>query len=161
MNKYDIVALVLEKVNDISDLDERLFRALELLEEYNEEDSDSEEVLEVSLKKETMTREEDVTENIGKILSAAVDLRWEAEYDCSKKETIVCRVPCAEIINELELSQQQYDGCFYDSSGDLIVFDSSLTNQKAGLIIRKDYLDVIIRHDGEEVVYVRTPIYIK
>ena len=40
MNKYDIVALVLEKVEDINDLDERLFRALELLEEYKYECGD-------------------------------------------------------------------------------------------------------------------------
>ena len=42
MNKYDIVALVLEKVEDISDLDERLFRALELLEEYKDHEDFSE-----------------------------------------------------------------------------------------------------------------------
>lgn len=132
----------------------------ELLERDIIEDSDKDEVpegvskLTITLKTQTITREEDVTENIGKILSAAVDLRWEEEYDCSKKETITCRVPCAEIINELKLSQQQYDGCFYDSSGDLIVFDSSLTNQKAGLIIRKDYLDDFLNKMNMRLVWI-------
>lgn len=132
----------------------------ELLKEYNGKDSDSEEVTEgvttltIPFKRETITREEEVTENIGKILSAAVDLRWEAEYDCSKEEAIVCRVPCAEIINKLKLLQKQYDGYFYDVSGNLVAFDSSLIKQKAGIVIRKDYLDAFLNKMNMRLVWI-------
>lgn len=132
----------------------------ELLKRYSGEDFDAEKVpeggckLTIPLKTETITREEDVTENIGKILSSAVDLRWETEYDFSKKETINCGVPCAEIINELGLSQQQYDGCFYDISGKLVAFDSSLVKQKAGIVIRKDYLDDFLSKMNMRLVWI-------
>lgn len=39
------------------------------------------------------------------------------------------------------MSQKKYDGYYCNEAGELIAFDTALTKQKAGLIIRKDALD--------------------
>lgn len=85
--------------------------------------------------------EEPVMKELGKALNATQDLLWEEEFDASKEEAISCSHPCAEIINVLGLRQKKYDGYYYDASGVLTAFDTSLTKQKAGLIIRKTALD--------------------
>lgn len=89
----------------------------------------------------TYTEEEPVTIDLGKALNTTQDLLWEEEYDASKEDAISYSHPCAEIINTLDLRQKKYDGYYYDKTGVLIAFDTDLTKQKAGLIIRKDALD--------------------
>ena len=87
------------------------------------------------------TREEPVTVELGRVLNSCQDLIWEEEFDASKEETISVSHPCAEIIKVLGLSQKKYDGYYCNKAGELIAFDTALTKQKAGLIIRKDALD--------------------
>lgn len=87
------------------------------------------------------TREEPVTVELGRVLNSCQDLIWEEEFDASKEETISASHPCAEIIKVLGLSQKKYDGYYCNEAGELIAFDTALTKQKAGLIIRKDALD--------------------
>lgn len=89
----------------------------------------------------TYTKEEPVTIDLGKVLNATQDLIWEEEFDASKEDALSYFHPCAEIINTLKLRQKKYDGYYYDEAGVLIAFDTDLTKQKAGLIIRKDALD--------------------
>ena len=110
-------------------------------------DFEEDEVAEIviSMKTQTITKEVDITEKIGKILSASVELRWEEEYDISKENTISISTPCAEIIETLQLSQQVYDGYLYDKNGNLAAFDTALTNQNTGIVIRIDLLDEFLR----------------
>lgn len=89
----------------------------------------------------TKTVEEPVTIDLGRVLNATQDLLWEEEFDASKEDALSYSHPCAEIINTLGLRQKKYDGYYYDEAGALIAFDTALTKQKAGLIIRKDALD--------------------
>ena len=93
----------------------------------------------------TYKREEPVTIKLERILNATQDLLWEEEFDASKEEVLSYSHPCAELINTLELRQNKYDGYYYDVNNELIVFDTDLTNQKAGLIIRKDALDKFLK----------------
>ena len=89
----------------------------------------------------TYTKEEPVIIDLGRVLNATQDLLWEEEFDASKEEALSYSHPCAEIINVLGLRQKKYDGYYYNEAGVLIAFDTDLTKQKAGLIIRKDALD--------------------
>lgn len=111
----------------------------------DEEDSDPEMILGEDFNIPTVTKvytkEEPVTIDLGKVLNATQDLLWEEEFDASKEEALSYSHPCAEIINVLNLRQKKYDGYYYDEEGALIAFDTDLTKQKAGLIIRKDALD--------------------
>lgn len=93
----------------------------------------------------TYKREEPVTIKLERILNATQDLLWEEEFDASKEEVLSYSYPCAEIVNTLELRQNKYDGYYYDVNNELIAFDTDLTNQKAGLIIRKDALDKFLK----------------
>ena len=93
----------------------------------------------------TYKREEPVTIKLERILNATQDLLWEEEFDASKEEVLSYSHPCAEFINTLELRQNKYDGYYYDVNNELIAFDTDLTNQKAGLIIRKDALDKFLK----------------
>ena len=93
----------------------------------------------------TYKREEPVTIKLERILNATQDLLWEEEFDASKEEVLSYSYPCAEIINTLKLRQNKYDGYYYDVNNELIAFDTDLTNQKAGLIIRKDALDKFLK----------------
>lgn len=89
----------------------------------------------------TYTKEEPVTIDLGKVLNTTQDLLWEEEFDASKEDALSYSHPCAEIINTLNLRQKKYDGYYYNEEGELIAFDTDLTKQKAGMIIRKDALD--------------------
>lgn len=89
----------------------------------------------------TYTREEPVTIELGRVLNATQDLLWEEEFDASKEDTLSYSHPCAEIINALNLRQKKHDGYYFNEAGELIAFDTDLTKQKAGMIIRKDALD--------------------
>ena len=106
-----------------------------------ESEMELDEEFEIPTVTKTFTEEEPVTIDLGNALNTTQDLLWEEEYDASKEETISYSHPCAEIINTLDLRQKKYDGYYYDKTGVLIVFDTDLTKQKAGLIIRKDALD--------------------
>ena len=89
----------------------------------------------------TYTKEEPVTIDLGKVLNTTQDLLWEEEFDASKEDALSYSHPCAEIINSLNLRQKKYDGYYYNEEDELIAFDTDLTKQKAGMIIRKDALD--------------------
>ena len=91
--------------------------------------------------------------DLGKVLNATQSLLWEEEFDASKEEAISYDHPCAEIINVLKLRQRKYDGYYYNEAGELIAFDTDLTKQKAGLIIRKDALDKFLEIKNFHLVW--------
>jgi len=106
-----------------------------------ESERDFDEDFEIPTVTRTYTREEQVTIDVGRVLNATQDILWEEEFDASKEDALSYSHPCAEIINTLALRQKKYDGYYYNEAGVLIAFDTDLTKQKAGLVIRKDALD--------------------
>lgn len=104
-----------------------------------------------------VSKEKDVIVNvkkiIAKLLPSRVHFLWEEEYDLSKKETISFDIPCAELINQLNLSQKEYDGYFYNSTGDLVSFDGEITDTINGLVIRRDFLDKFLKENDLSVVW--------
>lgn len=109
--------------------------------ENSNEKQDGDKGIVIPMREETYTKKIDKVENVGEILSATGSLLWEEEYDASKEEAISYGVPCAEIVEKMKLCQLEYDGYYYDQEGQLAFFDTALTKQKAGIIIRKDILD--------------------
>lgn len=94
-----------------------------------------------------------MTIDLGRLLNTTQDLLWEEEFDASKEETLSYFHPCAEIINVLGLRQKKYDGYYYNEAGILVAFDTDLTKQKAGLIIRKDALDKFLQIKNFHLVW--------
>lgn len=113
--------------------------------ENTDEDSKSNVDFSESLKLPTVNkefiREEPITIDLGLALNTTQELLWEEEFDASQEEAILLSHPCSEIINTLKLYQMKCDGYYYDENRELIAFDTDLTNQNAGLIIRKEALD--------------------
>ena len=107
----------------------------ELLEDtdlISEETDDSE-------KPVIQTIERDVMRNVGKILRASTHLLWESEYDATKEKPVSWDVPCAELIEQLHLSQREYDTCYYDCDGHLASFALRMKDKPDRVMVRKDY----------------------
>lgn len=101
----------------------------------------------------TYTKEEPVTIDLGRVLNTTQYLLWEEEFDASKEDALSYSHPCAEIINTLNLRQKKYDGYYYNEVEELIAFDTDLTKQKAGLVIRKDALDNFLDDKNYHLVW--------
>lgn len=142
-------------------IEEPDFSSLEkLLAKYNGESTEDEvqeeavnEDWSIPVVSKTFTREERVTVEIGKILNATQDLLWEEEFDASKEETLSYSHPCMKLISCLGLCQRSFDGYYYNSEGELIAFDTDLTKQKAGFVIRKDALDNFLSKENLHLVW--------
>ena len=100
-----------------------------------------------------MTRQQEVTKEIGKILHATTDLLWEEEYDASKETTISRSLPCGRLIEEMGLRQLEEDGFFYDKDGKLAAFDTDLTQKINSVVVRKDILDGFLSKTGMKLVW--------
>lgn len=74
-------------------------------------------------------------------LTAAIKWNWNVQYDASKDHGISFLMPCHKLIDELGLKQLEYDGYYFDSEGKLALFDTSLTREDCGLVIRMDLLE--------------------
>lgn len=101
----------------------------------------------------TNTIEKNITHNIGKILNTTQYMTWEEQYDASKTETISIKHPCAKLINDLKLKQNIYDGYYYNQNNELIIFDTKLTNNDVGLVIRKEALDEFVSNNNYKLVW--------
>ncbi len=119
--------------------------------EDDEDEEDDFEVPEIQFKKETRKRE--IEKEIGKILHATTNLLWEEEYDATKETAISRSMPCAELIEVMNLRQQQADGFYYDSNGRLAAFDTDLTQKINSVVIRKDILDTFLDKTGMKLVW--------
>ena len=106
---------------------------------------------EISSKQKIIQRQ--IEKKIGKILHATTDLLWEEEYDATKENTISRSVPCAELIEMMNLSQQEEDGFYYDSNGILAAFDTDLTQGVNSVVVRKDILDVFLDNKGMKLIW--------
>ncbi|MCM1235863.1 MAG: hypothetical protein NC489_37705 [Ruminococcus flavefaciens] len=126
---------------------------IEIDEKGNIEETDLIHFPEIAMKEEIISREIDVEEDIGEIICASVNFLWEEEYDASKNEAISWYAPCAEIIEEMKLQYGKCDGAFYDENGAIAAFDTSVTNQQIGIVIRKDLLDAFLTKKDYRLVW--------
>lgn len=92
--------------------------------------------------------------NIGKILHASYDWTWDAEYDATKSETVIWSLPCAELIEALELKQQEYDSFYYDNNGQLAAFDARRVQDNGRVVIRKDLLDKFLAERNLRLIWI-------
>ena len=92
--------------------------------------------------------------NIGKIMHASYDWAWDAEYDATKSETVIWSLPCAELIETLELKQQEYDSFYYDNNGQLAAFDVRRVQDNGRAVIRKDLLDKFLAERKLRLIWI-------
>ena len=118
--------------------------------EDGEDGKDNFEVPEIQFKKET--KEQEIEKEIGKFLHATTDLLWEEEYDATKETAISRSLPCAKLIEMMNLRQQQADGFYYDSNGMLAAFDTDLTQKINSVVVRQDILDTFLDKAGMKLV---------
>ena len=109
--------------------------------------------LDISTTDETVLTEVDIEDDLGYMISASVNIVWEGEFDTSKKETLSWYAPCAEIIDGLKLRYGECDGAFYDENGRLAAFDTSVTGEKVGIVVRQDLLDKFLEERGLRLVW--------
>ncbi len=109
------------------------------------------EISEIQFKEEIRKRE--IEKEIGKILHATTDLLWEEEYDATKGTAILISMPCAELIEIMNLRQQKADGFYYDSNGILAAFDTDLTQKINSVVVRKDILDAFLSKTGMKLIW--------
>ena len=91
-----------------------------------------------------------------KVIPAYSHLLWEEEYDASQDDTTSFDVPCKEIIDCLHLEQKEHDGYYFNSDGELVCFDASLSEICDGLLIRKDYLEQFLVATGLKLFWMCT-----
>lgn len=137
-----------ESSNELDEISEELEN--EKLEENDTEDAEME-IPEISYKK--VIREVEVEKEIGKILHATSNLMWEEEYDATKETSISWNVPCAMLIETLQLRQLEADGFYYDRDGKLAAFDVDLTQKHNCVVVRKDLLNDFLRKNGLELIW--------
>ena len=110
------------------------------------------------------TLEEDITEDFHikgvikqnqlKFKYAEHNFLWETEWDASKEASISWRVPSMVLINELNLTEEKYDGYFYDSNKKLAAYDASLINKENDfLVLRKDLIDEFLSKTGLHLIW--------
>lgn len=88
-----------------------------------------------------------------KVIPAYSHLLWEEEYDASQDDTTSFDVPCKELIDYLHLEQKEYDGYYFDSNGELVCFDASLSEICNGLLIKKDCLEQFLTATGMKLFW--------
>lgn len=98
-------------------------------------------------------RKQEIEKEIGKILHATTDLLWEEEYDATKETAISISLPCAKLIEIMNLRQQKADGFYYDTNGTLAAFDTDLTQKINSVVVRKDILDTFLEKIGMKLVW--------
>lgn len=95
----------------------------------------------------------EVIRDIGNILSTSSHMIWEEQYDASKPDTLSWNVPCAELIETLHLKQLKHDSFYYDNSGKLAAFDTCTTQQRGGVVVRKDLLDSFLQDRNMRLIW--------
>lgn len=156
--QYETVTETVQ-IPDISSIEALLYKYRGLDEDENQErflddGEDEEEDVEVPrIEFKERIRKREIEKEIGKILHATTDLLWEAEYDATKENAISQSLPCAKLIEIMNLRQQQEDGFYYDSNGMLAAFDTDLTQNVNSVVVRKDILDTFLDKIGMKLVW--------
>ena len=87
-------------------------------------------------------------------MHTTVDLIWETGYDASNNQTISMSLPCGKLIEEMQLKQILHDGYWCDETGEIVAFDTSLTHQNAGFVVRKDLLDSFLSKTNLKLLWI-------
>ena len=143
--QFSLLETLLHKYSCLAD-DKRL-----AAEEAVDSGEDDFGVSEIPFKQKTIQRR--IEKKIGKILHATTDLLWEEEYDATKENAIARSVPCAELIEMMNLRQQEADGFYYDSNGIMAAFDTNLTQEINSVVVRKDILDIFLKNKEMKLVW--------
>lgn len=122
--------------------------------ESSTEENDIDENLEPEIQVQEFTEEEEIIETIDNIMSASMRLLWEEEYDASKEDSINIEMPSIDFLRTMGLKQLEYDGYFFDQNGKLAAFDTTLTNQKVGLVVRKELLEEYLRQKELRLIWI-------
>ena len=143
-----------QKYGDV-DGGEKLAENIELLcdKDISKDTMKDSDPFEVDFEEKIVSRCVDAEKEIGKILLATTDLVWGEEYDATKEEAISYSVPCAKLIEDMNLRQMTADGFFYDSEGNLAAFDTNLTQKVNSVVIRKDVLDAFLAKNGMKLIW--------
>ncbi len=98
--------------------------------------------------KRTDTAEKEYEQLALYVYNATLNFRWETEQDASQVDTVSLVVPCMSLVRTLGLLQKEYNGCFYDSAGNLIAFDARPLGLGSSLWFRKNEMLRYIRETG-------------
>lgn len=74
------------------------------------------------------------------IMNATIYSTWEGEYDASIEDVYSEILPCIELFEYFNLTEDKKNGCFFDNKDELIAFNSALFNNGQGFYIRADKL---------------------
>lgn len=107
----------------------------------------------MEIKCKTIQRKKYIEKEVGSILHATTNLIWEEEYDASKESVISYNVPCAKIIKDLHLHQKEEDSFYYDEKGKLAAFDTKVTKNMNGVVIRKDLLERFLNENNLRLIW--------
>lgn len=93
------------------------------------------------------------TKKIGSFLPTHIYVLHEEQSDTSNTENASFYIPCTELLESLNLTQQKDDGLFMSPSGELVAFDPSLNHGFSGLVIRKDYLELFLQDKQYDLIW--------
>lgn len=140
-------------VPDYSELDAILEKYTSCIEANNIAEPIDMPKVDVHMKEEAIIREVSIEKNIGDMMSASVQLRWEEEFDASKEDGIGLYMPCAEFIEKMNLQYGKCDGAFYDKAGGLAAFDMEVIGKKSGLVVRKEIFDTFLKENDYAFIW--------
>ena len=85
--------------------------------------------------------------------NTAIYFLWEEEFDCSKEEPISYFQPSPLVA--VGLIPAQREGEYLDDQGEVVCFDPSVYEKgPASLLMRKDYVQKILKETGLKMVWV-------
>lgn len=154
--KYETVTETVQ-IPDISSIEALLRKYRGLIEDENQgrylNDGEDEDFEIPAIQFKEKIRKREIEKEIGKVLHATTDLLWDEEYDATKENAVSQSLPCAKLIEIMNMRQQQEDGFYYDSNGMLAAFDTDLTQKVKSVVVRKDILDTFLGKTGMKLVW--------
>lgn len=87
---------------------------------------------------------------LAKVMRTSNKFLWEEQYDASQSEATSFDIPCTLLIDDLELEQREYDGYYYDKTGELVAFynkESEKYDSPDKLLIRKKHLEEFLNRN--------------
>ena len=89
----------------------------------------------------------------GAMLPVQIRVLQGERSDASNSENTSYYIPCIELLERLNLSQNQDNGVFVSASGEVVAFDPTLVGGFDGLVIRKSYLDRFLDENQYDLVW--------
>lgn len=99
-----------------------------------------------------MHRTEKEMKTIGELLPVEIRVLQGERPDASSSGNRSYNIPCNELLESLDITQQQDDGIFA-SSGEIVAFDPSFSHGFDGLVIKKKYLDRFLEEKQYNIIW--------